>query len=248
MEVIGDRSGEATPFRFIGAVATVCLVVFVVTARLALPASTMPPAALSPSELRALAQQGTLRVAAASCGGLTRGSGLIIEGRLVTNAHVVSGTTEVKADQPIDPVLLPVLAIDVGSDLAIAEQPAGVSLVLASADAVRSSQITGREVTVAGHAGGGSIEVQTGVVTGRVPGAAYGYRDDILLIDVPTRGGYSGGPVLDEAGRVVAVLSGFDRSTGLTLAIPADVVAEFLDVHRQMGSSDSVPPVSDRCG
>lgn len=215
------------------AVVAVCLVVFAVIARLAAPSSSaidLTQTTLSPVEIRALAQQATLRVSASACGGVTRGSGVIIDGRLVTNAHIVDGATELKADQPIDPVVVPLISFDLGSDLAAAAQPVGVSLVLATPDAVRGDAILGRSVTLAGHADGGNIEVQTGVVAARVPGGAYGYTVDLLLIEAQTRGGYSGGPVLDDTGNVIAILSGFDRSTGLTLAIPADVVGDFLDL------------------
>ena len=227
------------------AVLAVSVVVFVVIARLAAPSASAPEqVVLSPIELRALAQQATLRVSASVCGRVVRGSGVIIDGRLVTNAHVVEGAIDVKADQPIDPVVLPVVSLDVGSDLAAAEQPAGVSLILVGDRSVSAEAIVGRSVTLAGHADGGGIEIQPGVISARVPGGAYGYGVDVLLIDAQTRGGYSGGPVLDESGNVLAVLSGFDRATGLSLAIPADVVADFLD-QRSVGASD---PVLSDCG
>lgn len=206
-------------------------------ARLAAPSSSAPQPVLSPVALQALAQQATLRVSASTCGRVTLGSGVIIDGRLITNAHIVEGATDLKADQPIDPVVVPLTSIDVGRDLAAASQPAGVSLVLASRAAVNAETIAGQTVTLAGHADGGGIEVQSGVISARVPGAAYGYGVDVFLIDAQTRGGYSGGPVLDNAGNVVAILSGFDRATGLSLAIPADVIADFLDTDRRDGVS-----------
>lgn len=231
--------------RFVVGVLTICIVVFGVIARLASPSSSTPEAAqLSPVQLRALAQQATLRVAASACGQVTRGSGVIIDGLLVTNAHIVDGARDVKADQPIDPIVLPVVAVDLTADLAAAEQPAGVSLVLSSDAAVTSEAVIGQPVTIAGHADGGTIEVQTGVVTARVPGGAYGYGVDVLLIDAPTRGGYSGGPVMDGAGNVIAILSGFDRSTGLSVAIPADVVRGFLGDQRSDGLAGT-PVLSD---
>ena len=233
--------------RFVLSVLVVSAVVFVVIARLAAPSASAPEAAaLSPVQIHALAQQATLRVAASDCGRVVRGSGVIIDGRLVTNAHVVNGTNEVKADQPIDPVVVPVIVTDPGSDLAAAEQPAGVSLILGSDAAVQANVIAGRTVTLAGHADGGAIEIQPGVVTARVAGGAYGYTVDVLLIDAQTRGGYSGGPVLDDAGNVVAILSGFDRATGLSLAIPADVVADFLEQPMQRDDDDAA--LTSSCG
>lgn len=214
--------------RFILGVVAVCAVVFTVIAQLAAPSSSATQATLEPIELRALAQQATLRVSANACGQVIRGSAVIIDGQLVTNAHIVDHAAEVKADQPIDPVVLPVLAVDAGSDLAVAGRPVGVTLALASVASVSADAVRGLGVTLAGHADGGGIEIQPGVISARVPGAAYGYGVDVLLIDAETRGGYSGGPVLDDAGHVIAILSGFDRTTGLSVAIPADVVGAFL--------------------
>lgn len=231
-----ERSEPASTFSgtfsipFVLGVLAICFVVFGVIAQLAAPSSSSPvETSLTSVELRALAQQATLRVSASACGRVIQGSGVIIDGQLVTNAHIVEGATDVKADQPIDPVVLPVVAVNVGSDLAAAGRPVGVSLVLARLSSVTADSVAGQNVTVAGHADGGVIEIQSGVISARVPGGAYGYSSDVLLINVETRGGYSGGPVLDDAGNVVAILSGFDRTTGLSLAIPADVVAQFLD-------------------
>lgn len=52
---------------------------------------------------------------------------------------------------------------------------------------------------------------------------------EVLLLDGESRGGFSGGPVLDVSGDVVAVLSGFDRATRLTVAVPSDQVRAFLE-------------------
>lgn len=178
---------------------------------------------LSTVELRALARQATLRVAAGSCGHVTRGSGFVIGDWLLTNEHVVRGAAELKADQPIDPVIVPVVARSVLADIAASPAPAGLSLALAGAPAMIDDV-----VVVAGHADGGEIEVQEATVANRVPGTVFGHETDVLLIDVQTRGGYSGGPVLDGDGNVVAMLAGFDRSTELSVAVPADEIAVFL--------------------
>lgn len=224
-----EHTGRTFSSGFVASLAAVCCAVFFVIAQTASPTSSAPSVELAPVELRALASQATLRVAANSCGRVTRGSGVIIDGHLVTNAHIVTGASELKADQPIDPVVVDVTASDLGRDLASARPPRGVSLLLAADETVASDRVVGLEVSLAGHADGGGIEIQNGMVSARVPGGAYGYTTDVLLINAATRGGYSGGPVLDRSGAVVAILSGFDRATGLTLAVPADVVRDFLD-------------------
>lgn len=175
-------------------------------------------------DVRALARQATLRVAARSCREVTRGSGFVVGDWLLTNEHIVRGADELKADQPIAPVVVRVSGRSEASDLAAAPAPAAVSLELADSPAA-----VGDRVIVAGHADGGAIEVREGTIVNRVGGTAFGVDAPVLLIDVATRGGYSGGPVLDGDGRAVAILSGFDRSTELSVAVPADVISEFLD-------------------
>ena len=62
-----------------------------------------------------------------------------------------------------------------------------------------------------------------------VDGEPYGIRGPLLLIDGPTAAGFSGGPVLDERGRLVGLLQGFEPNLRLTLAVPAPEVARWLD-------------------
>ena len=215
------RGRQEGPF-VLGVIVT-CIVVVMVVLRMTSGVSVADDS-LDPVELRALAQQSTLRVATGACGAVILGSGFVVDDQLFTNAHLIGEANVVKADQPIDPVLIPVVAQDAGSDLAVAVAPPAVSLVFAA----RPPEI-GDEVVLAGHADGGAIEVRIGAIANRVPGAAYGFATDILLIEGATRGGYSGGPVLDLSGRVVAILSGFDRATDLTVAVPSDVMVAFRD-------------------
>lgn len=227
MRVQAGRSGNELLFFLVALLA--CPLAVVATFRLAAGVSSAQveetdSTVRSDLELRALARQATLRVAARSCGNVTRGSGFIVGDWLLTNEHVVRGAAELKADQPIDPVIIPIAGHSVLADLAAAPAPAGMALALADTPAG-----VGDTVLVAGHADGGAIEVRQATVANRVPGAAFGFGSDVLLVDVQTRGGYSGGPVLDRDGNVVAILSGFDRSTELSVAVPSDHIALFLD-------------------
>lgn len=246
---------------FLAVVLLACLVVFVVVARIATAAAapgqeaandSVPSASptveptLSATQRQALIQQATLRTAVRACGAVTHGSGVIIDGYLVTNAHVVGGGVEIKADQPIEPVVVPVVALDPQVDLAAAEPPAGVTLGLASDRAVAPDSIVGTEVLLAGHVDGRTLEIRTGTVALRASGAPYGIGSDVLLIDAETRGGYSGGPVLDSDGRVIAILTGFDRVTERSIAIPADVVRSFLETASAAEAPD--PAGRESCG
>ncbi len=170
-------------------------------------------------ELRALAAQSTLRVAAKSCAGLTRGSGFVVDGVVVTNRHVVEGAARAKVDQPVAPMFATVIAASASMDIATLEAPASISLRWADTQAA-----VGDVVMLAGHGDGAGVEVLEGLVIGRFDGGAYGQSDEVLMIDAVTVGGFSGGPVLDARGTVVGVLQGFDHATGLTIAIPSDLV------------------------
>lgn len=224
-----ERGGSTrNEWTFALAVLTACVAAFALTLRLTSTTSSAAAGtsadAPSPIELTALAQQATLRVATNACGVLTIGSGFVVDDTLLTNAHLVAHALEVKADQPIEPVLVPLLAVSTTTDLAAAVAPPAARLALAAV-----APESGDSVVLAGHADGGDIEIRNGSVVGLVPGDAYGFDGPVLLIDAETRGGYSGGPVLDLDGSVVGMLSGFDRSTGLTLAVPLAEIASFLD-------------------
>lgn len=248
---MGHRNDESSggPHYFGVIVVFVCFAAFGATMRLAsgvssadgasgdaVPASSTDRVvveALPAAELRALAQQTTLRVAARGCGEVIHGSGFIVGDWLLTNEHLVNGVGELKADQPIEPIIVPVVGVSASADLAAAVAPPGVSLALSLVPPE-----VGDTVLLAGHADGESVEVQAGVVTNLVPGSAYGLGSEVLLIDATTRGGYSGGPVLDAAGDVVAILSGFDRTTGLTVAVPAEAISNFVEMLPQANTAD----------
>lgn len=179
--------------------------------------------AMDETERLALASQSTLRLAARSCGSLVRGSAFVVGDVMLTNAHLVVGASEAKVDQPISPVLRSVIHRPPGLDLAILSAPEAIGLVLSERDAQ-----AGEDLLIAGHGGGGVVQVRRARAVGRVDGTAYGYDSDVLLIEATSSGGFSGGPVIDVSGDVVGVLQGFDQATGLTIAIPSALVRDAL--------------------
>lgn len=172
---------------------------------------------LDPTELRALALQATLRVEARTCDGFIRGSGFVVDGEVVTNRHLVEDAAEAKIDGPIATSLQPVTWMSDHLDVATTAAPPVVGLRWADQPVG-----PGDVVLLAGHAGGGSTELIEALVSIRAPGESYGATGEVLLIDGRTSEGFSGGPVLNQGGGVVAILSGFDPITGLTIAVPAD--------------------------
>ncbi len=167
--------------------------------------------------VRALADAATVGVVGIGCSGPLRGSGFVVEGETYTNRHLVEMGTEVKLDQLLDPVLVRLTAKASVLDVAVAP---GVGIV--ELDFALVNADVGDPVFVAGHAGGGSTVVSTGPVHLYDKTGAYGTGGTVMLIDVRTEPGFSGGPVLDRNGRVVGMLQGFEQAIGLTLAIPVE--------------------------
>ncbi len=193
-----------------------------------------PTAPMTPAELTfatALVQESTVRVAARSCDGVIRGSGFGANGHLFTNKHLTLGSDEIKVDQLGTPVLRPVLRRAESLDIALAGGITVRELVL-SADGV----VPGAPLILGGHAGGGALAVISGTAQLEVDGAAYGIEGRVLLIDATTSGGFSGGPVLNRHGEVVAMLQGFDPVTGLTLAIPAKSLSNWANSTGTIGT------------
>ncbi len=167
--------------------------------------------------IRALADAATVGVAGTGCTGPLRGSGFVVDGETFTNRHLVAVGDEVKLDQLLDPVVVPVTGRAAELDVAVAPGVGVVELAFADVNAE-----IGDPVFVAGHAGGGATVVAAGSVHLYDTTGTYRTGGTVMLIDVRTEPGFSGGPVLDRNGRVVGMLQGFEEAIGLTLAIPVE--------------------------
>jgi Trypsin-like peptidase domain/Colicin V production protein len=151
----------------------------------------------------------TVKVVSTGCGGLVTGSGFPIgSGLIVTNAHVVSGTTDHRI-QTNDGTILPasVVYFDPEVDIAVLRVPgyAGPSLDFAPA---------GRGTTgaVIGYPGDGPERVEPAVIDGAVNAqgrdiySANLVTRQIYVLQSHVRPGNSGGPIVDLQGRVLGVV------------------------------------------
>ena len=160
------------------------------------------------------------------------GSGFVLDedGRVLTNAHVVSGVTSVEvifADGQT--AAAHVVAKDEGTDLAVLEvAPDGLDL--RSLELGDSSQIApGDQVVAVGNPTGIQATGGTGRVsaTGRRVEAPGGYLiDGVLQTDAVIEPASSGGPLLGPDGRVVGVVSRL--GTAPPFAIPSNLVRDVL--------------------
>jgi len=173
-------------------------------------------------------------------GGAASGSGFVIsdEGFVVTNAHVVEGSNEVRVrfgepgkDKSID---ARVVGADPSTDIAVLK----VKLDEDELDPLPlgdSSKLKVGDPTIAiGNPFGFDQTVTTGIVSAlqrQIPAPNNFSIDDVIQTDASVNPGNSGGPLLDAAGRVIGVNSqiatgGPQGSVGIGFAVPVNTVKE----------------------
>lgn len=170
--------------------------------------------------------------------GVGLGSGFVIgDGRIVTNRHVVAG-----ADQLVvttwdgrDEVVEVVAAATV-SDLAVVE----VAGSLPHAVELGEDPDVGEPVVAAGYPEGGAFRLSPGEVTGYASVTDGSEGGDVIVVDATIRQGNSGGPLVDEEGRLVGVVYAMRVSDSAGLAIPVSRLERVLS----LDDLDPVEPCS----
>ena len=155
------------------------------------------------------AAQSVVKVASLGCGGIVTGSGFPVGGGyVVTNAHVVSGTSSHTIQKPDGSTMrATVVLFDPERDVAVLYVPGYPVAGLTFGSARR-----GTEGAVIGYPGGLSEKVVAAVVDGSV--AAQG-RDiynqnlvtrQIFVLQASVHPGNSGGPLIDMQGHVLGMV------------------------------------------
>ena len=150
-----------------------------------------------------------VKVSSLGCGGLVTGSGIPLGGGyVVTNAHVVSGTTSHAIQKPDGSVLhAEVVYFDPEKDVAVLYVQGFNVPGLTNGPAGR-----GTEGAVIGYPGGQAEKVVPAVVDGEVSAQGRDIYDQnlvtrqIFVIQAEVRPGNSGGPLLDTQGRVLGMV------------------------------------------
>jgi TPR repeat protein len=170
---------------------------------------------------------------------ITTGSGFFVsmDGRVLTNAHVVENCQQTNLRTANGTVSARVLARDTGNDLALLAS----GLNPTRAGTLRPSVRLGEEIVVYGYPLSGLLASGGNFTMGNIA-ALSGIRDDsrFLQISAPVQPGNSGGPVLDRQGNVVGIvvakldavkLAGAikDIPQNVNFAIKSTVAASFLD-------------------
>lgn len=175
------------------------------------------------------AQQMTVRIRSLGCEHLGLGSGFVLPGGIVvTNRHVLEQPVQVTVNTWDGRSLAAdVAGVAIDSDLALLRlsDASGLPEAELRTDPVRS----GERVYAVGYPGGGPATVSEGEVLALVDGSLLGEPADIIRVDAEIQQGNSGGPLLDEQGRVVGVVFALETTAGTGLAVPASTLLERMD-------------------
>ena len=191
----------------------------------------------------------TVKVVSSGCGGLVTGSGFPIgDGLIVTNAHVVSGTTDHRIET-LDGTVLPatVVYFDPEVDIAVLRATGYAEPSLEFAPGGR-----GTAGAVIGYPGGGQERVEPAVIDGAVNAegrdiySANLVTRQIWVLQSKVRPGNSGGPIVDLQGRVMGVVFATSASDpGQAYALTDDQIAT--DLNRGRTSTSTVNTLSYNC-
>ncbi|MFC8531271.1 MarP family serine protease [Nocardia sp. NPDC057227] len=168
-------------------------------------------AALEPSVLR-------IRDIAADCGLRQTGTGFVIAAqRVLTNAHVVAGATNISVDTADGPLDARVVQFEPAIDIAVLAVP-GLTAVPVPIAPLPAEP--GADAVVLGYPQGGPYTASAARVRSRVQRPVRdiyrtaGVERKFYAVAGEIRGGNSGGPLVDTEGRVLGVVFGVDEERG----------------------------------
>ncbi|HKW73839.1 MAG TPA: MarP family serine protease [Candidatus Dormibacteraeota bacterium] len=193
-----------------------------------LPAALPLPTSVDTAGVNRAAQN-VVKISSLGCGGIVTGSGFPIgSGYVVTNAHVVSGTTS-HTVQRLDGTTMraTVIYFDPARDVAVLYVPGYTATGLTFGPATR-----GTKGAVIGYPGGQSEKVSAAVVDGEVPAEGRDiYNQDlvtrqIFVLQASVHPGNSGGPLVDLDGKVLGMVFATSASDpNQAYALTADEIA-----------------------
>ena len=176
--------------------------------------------------------------------GLGSGSLVSTSGEIITNWHVVNGSTLVAVvfkpaiegakPGPDDMKLGRVVKYDQVSDLAlvkVTEIPTGKTPIRLGDS---SEIVVGADVRAIGHPHGNDWSYTKGIISQYRRGFEWAYDDktqhkaDVIQTQTPINPGNSGGPLLSESGTLIGVNAGKGEGEGLNFAVSVDNVRKFL--------------------
>jgi putative serine protease PepD len=204
--------------------------------------------ALAIGEIYARTHEGVVEVIGGAGGATSQGSGFVYdnEGHVVTNQHVVAGTSSVSvrfADGTMRDAR--VVGTDPSTDLAVLDVDAPVS-ALAPLELGDSSDVrVGDGVVALGSPFGLEGTVTSGIVSAlhRQMTAPNRFTiNDSIQTDAAINHGNSGGPLIDDEGRVIGVNAQIESdgggSDGVGFAIPSNTVRSIVSQIIETGEAE----------
>ena len=190
------------------------------------PADDTPAGKLTSKEVYRLARAYTFEIHVETDDYAAIGSGFAIgeDGLIVTNYHVIADATSITVNdfEGNDYAVAEVVAFDRHYDLAILR----VNAVLTPAKLDATDYETGDTVYTLGSSNGLTGTFANGVIS-NASRVLEDYNPDMHYIqtNAPISGGNSGGPLIDEMGRVIGVNTMSDESgQNLNFAVPAEYI------------------------
>ena len=166
-----------------------------------------------------------------------QGSGVIVadEGYIVTNYHVVKASNDIRVTLSTDEeVAAELIGFDEPTDIAVLKIEASdlISAEWADSDTVS----VGSLVWAVGSPFGLKQSVTTGVLSAKHRNTGHPYQD-FLQTDAAVNPGNSGGPLVDERGRVVGINTAIVGKSyqGICFAIPSNVARQVYEQIRSKG-------------
>jgi S1-C subfamily serine protease len=179
-------------------------------------------------------------------GGKAQGSGFVydVQGRIITNNHVVEGASQIMVtfvDETVSEAT--VVGRDPYSDMAVIEVDVPADKLKPVNLGRSSNLVVGDYVVAIGNPYGLADSMTLGIVSavGREMDAAGHYKIvDVIQTDAAINPGNSGGPLLNMRGEVVgintAILSETNQFSGIGFAIPSDTIIREIGSLIQTGS------------
>ena len=192
------------------------------TSEPAVPEVELVPAVVVAAGADSINTNSIARLAATSTRGVQNGTAFQLDdGRVATVTHAVLGASAIDVVNGAS-----VQSIDLSSRTSsrLHDLTTISGDLFDSARSVASEPaVVGDSVALAGVPQSGRIQVVTGTVIDRTDGVAYGIgRPDVYVLDAPVEVGWSGGPVVNADGEVIAVIVASELVTGVTLAVPIE--------------------------
>lgn len=218
----------------LGLITAITAIAIAATARPTISArlDTTPVAATQATDLLT---RSTVQLLAFGCDMSNRqGSAVIIgAGRLLTNAHVVTGSRVVDISGDGFPtVVADVPSVARAGDVAVVSASAitsgGIALAADDPHVGDSVRVAGFPSVPQGVRPPG-LEITTAQVVGMLAGTDVGEPWPVLRLSVPVQPGMSGGPVLDQEGHLAGIVVGNEVPTGQALAIPVSALRQIVD-------------------